>query len=175
VLKGDYQILERSFITAFVRNKVPGVVNDPPISCFAMNDIVIKSQDSGRTLSFGITIDKQPVAHYRADGLILATPTGSTAYNLAAGGPIIYPTLKAVTITPICPHTLTFRPVVVPASVEIAITAGPSQLYIDGFDYGTIHQTDELICTGSERSISLIQPRHMPYFDVLRLKLGWGQ
>lgn len=170
VLKDDYDTLERSFMGARLKR-----FGAEAMSFEAMNDVVIKAADSGRTLSFNLSIDRQPVAQYRADGIIISTPTGSTAYSLAAGGPIIYPTLKAMTITPICPHTLTFRPVVVPDTVEIVIVADQSKLYVDGRDVAEIDRNNEVVCQISSKIINLIQPRHMPYFDVLREKLGWGE
>ena len=169
LIANDYEVLERTFVDATLQRN-----GNAPIQHQAMNDIVIKAADSGRTLGFSITIDRQPVARYRADGVIIATPTGSTAYSLAAGGPIIFPTLKAMTITPICPHTLTFRPVVVPDTVEICIVAEPSKLYIDGIETAMLDNATEVICKIGSKTLNLIQPRHMPYFDVLREKLRWG-
>lgn len=170
VLKDEYDTLERTFIGSRLMRFGSQIATYE-----AMNDVVIKAADSGRTLSFSISINQQPVAHYRADGVIIATPTGSTAYSLAAGGPIIFPTLKAMTITPICPHTLTFRPVVVPDTVEIVIVADQSKLYVDGREEAGIDRDTEIVCQISPKTINLIQPRHMPYFDVLREKLGWGE
>lgn len=169
LMENDYETMDRLMIEVQVHQ---GKLT--PHTHYALNDVVIKI-DSGRTLAFDIQINRHAIAHYRADGVIIATPTGSTAYSLAAGGPIVYPSLKALVITPICPHTLTFRPVIVPDDATISIFAEPSKLYIDGSDFGMIDEFTEVQCKISNRTIKLIEPRYMGYFDVLREKLGWGK
>ena len=116
---------------------------------------------------------------YKADGLIVATPTGSTAYSLSAGGPIIFPTVPAICITPICPHTLTNRPVLVPETSVIRLVLRTQEegayLTIDGQVGTPIQHGDELICRSSQYSLLLIRPPHMRFFDTLRSKLKWGE
>ena len=169
---GEYNIIERAFIQVKVMQA--GVPVSPVYH--AMNDIVFKPLSGDCMLSFGVTIDQQPVAEYKADGLIISTPTGSTAYSLAAGGPIVYPTMEAVLITPIAPHTLTFRPLVVPASMEIVISLNDhGNMTYDGRTGGQLTPTMECVISASDKKLRLIQPRHAPYFAVLQSKLNWGK
>jgi NAD+ kinase len=145
----------------------------------ALNDAVVTKAALARMVALDTYIDGQFVSTYKADGLIVATPTGSTAYSLAAGGPIIYPSVAALTITPICPHTLTNRPVVVPDSKIIEIVcsdvAEPSYLTIDGQVGEPVKRGDRILCKSSPKSISLIRPPAQKFFDVLRAKLKWGE
>jgi NAD+ kinase len=119
------------------------------------------------------------VSSFRADGLIVATPTGSTAYNLSAGGPIIYPTMGAVVLTPICPHMLTNRPVVLPDTLDIDIgIVTPHQeifLTLDGQEGLPIAQNDTICIRKSPNPITLVRTQKKSYFDVLRAKLKWGE
>ncbi len=116
---------------------------------------------------------------YRADGLILATPTGSTAYSLAANGPIVFPTVEAVCITPICPHTLTNRPVLVPSDVVITVVNravdDSAFLTVDGQVGEPLHEGDRIECRSARTSFDLVRPPHKSFFDVLRQKLKWGE
>ena len=116
---------------------------------------------------------------YKADGLIIATPTGSTAYSLSAGGPIIYPSVPAICITPICPHMLTNRPVLVAETSVVRVLArGPDKtvfLTIDGQVGVPLCESDVVICRSSNFSLRLIRPPSMMFFDVLREKLKWGE
>jgi NAD+ kinase len=124
-------------------------------------------------------VDEQFVCAYKADGLIISTPTGSTAYSLSAGGPIIFPTVPALLITPICPHMLTNRPVLVPETSVIRVTSrGPDEsvyLTIDGQVGTPIREHDVVVCRSSDHSLLLIRPPRMMFFDVLRQKLKWGE
>jgi NAD+ kinase len=117
-------------------------------------------------------------ALYRADGLIIATPTGSTGYSLSAGGPIVYPTVAALAITPICPHTLSNRPVIVPDDKMIQVNNlsadDATYLTIDGQVGELLRHGDRVLCRRSESSISLIRPPNQMFFDVLGQKLKWG-
>jgi NAD+ kinase len=124
-------------------------------------------------------VDEQFVCAYKADGLIIATPTGSTAYSLSAGGPIIFPSVPAICLTPICPHMLTNRPVLVPATSIIRVLShSPDEsvyLTIDGQVGTPVGEGDTMVCRSSEYSLRLIRPPHMMFFDVLRQKLNWGK
>ncbi|HUP02506.1 MAG TPA: NAD(+)/NADH kinase, partial [Bryobacteraceae bacterium] len=121
----------------------------------------------------------QFVCAYKADGLIVATPTGSTAYSLSAGGPIITPSVPAICLTPICPHMLTNRPVIVPqtSAIRIVLHGAVEGVYltIDGQVGTPIREGDALVCCSSRYSLLLVRPPRMRFFDVLRSKLKWGE
>lgn len=145
----------------------------------ALNDIVVDKADIARMIDIEARVDDQLVCHYKADGLIVATPTGSTAYSLAAGGPIIFPTVGAIAITPICPHMLTNRPVIVPEHSVITLISHArdeaSYLTVDGQVGEPLHHLDVIVCRRSPHELCLIRPPRLKFFDVLRLKLKWGE
>jgi len=145
----------------------------------ALNDAVINKAALARMLDFDLYVDSAPVGRYRADGLIVATPTGSTAYSLAAGGPIVHPQLDAFVITPICPHMLTNRPLVIPdtARVEIHIAAGEEPVYLtlDGQIGFQLQPSDRVVVTKSKNRVAFIRSPQKTYFEVLRSKLRWGE
>lgn len=144
----------------------------------ALNDIVITKAAIARVIDVEAWVDNHFVCRYKADGLIVATPTGSTAYSLAAGGPILFPQLSAVCITPICPHMLTNRPVIVPDSAEIRLlnlAEEDAYLTVDGQVGQPLKKSDLVVSKRSQRSISLIRPPKLLFFDVLRQKLKWGE
>ena len=144
----------------------------------ALNDVVLTKAEIARMIDLEVNVDNHFVCVYKADGLIIATPTGSTAYSLSAGGPIMFPSVSATAITPICPHTLTNRPVIVPDESEIQVVVlynSPTYMTIDG-QVGEILETgDRIIARRSEHCISLVRPPDMMFFDVLREKLKWGE
>jgi NAD+ kinase len=144
----------------------------------ALNDVVLTKAEIARMIDLEVHVDNHFVCVYKADGLIVATPTGSTAYSLSAGGPIMFPSVAATAITPICPHTLTNRPVIVPDESEIQVIVlynSPTYMTIDG-QVGEILETgDRIVCRRSEHCISLVRPPDMMFFDVLREKLKWGE
>ncbi len=145
----------------------------------ALNDAVVNKAALARMVNLDTYVDSHFVSSYKADGLIIATPTGSTAYSLAAGGPIIFPTVGALAITPICPHTLTNRPVIVPDTSEVHIVCTdvgePSYLTIDGQVGEPVMRDDRIVCRRSAKSIQLVRPPSQKFFDVLRAKLKWGE
>jgi NAD+ kinase len=145
----------------------------------ALNDAVLSKASIARMIELDAYVDDQYVCAYKADGLIIATPTGSTAYSLAAGGPIITPSVPAICLTPICPHMLTNRPVIVPqTSVIRVVSNGPDDsvyLTIDGQVGNPIKEGDALVCRSSRHSLLLVRPPRMRFFDVLRAKLKWGE
>jgi NAD+ kinase len=144
----------------------------------ALNDVVITKSMLARMIDLDAHVDNHFVAAYKADGLIISTPTGSTAYSLSAGGPIIFPSVAALCLTPICPHTLTNRPVIVPDTSVVQIMCRGeegSYLTIDGQVGEPISKGDRIVCRSSPNSISLVRPPKMLYFDVLREKLKWGE
>jgi NAD+ kinase len=145
----------------------------------ALNDVVIAKGTIARMGDFSVEIEKQFVATFRADGIIVSTPTGSTAYNLAANGPIVMPSVNAMLVTPICPHLLTIRPIVVPgeATVSVRVVGVPNEIYltVDGQEAVQLKLGDYVHCQRSEASVRLL--RHQPngLFSVLRSKLKWGE
>ncbi len=145
----------------------------------ALNDVVLAKGAIARIGEYAIELDGQFVARFRADGVIIATPTGSTAYTLAANGPILMPSVDALVLTAICPHLLTIRPIVVPGASEIAVTVDvvPHETYItvDGQEVVELLLNDRIICRRSEHSIKLLRLRANGLFNVLRGKLSWGE
>lgn len=145
----------------------------------ALNDAVVNKAALARMLEFDLNVNGAAVGRYRADGLIVATPTGSTAYSLAAGGPIVHPEVDALLITPICPHMLTNRPLVVPdtARVEIDIAAAEEPVYLtlDGQIGFQLEPNDRVAITKSASRVVFIRPPEKTYFEVLRSKLRWGE
>ena len=144
----------------------------------ALNDVVITKSELARMIDLDTHVDAHFVAAYKADGLIIATPTGSTAYSLSAGGPVIFPSVGAFCITPICPHMLTNRPVIVPDTSVIQILVHGEDgtfLTIDGQVGEPLSKGDRIVCRASNKVIQLIRPPRMLFFDVLREKLKWGE
>lgn len=173
-LRGEHRIAKRKLLnTELVRGGKTVVAYD------ALNDAVLTKASIARMIDLQSYVDEQFVANYKADGLIICTPTGSTAYSLAAGGPIIFPSVPAICMTPICPHMLTNRPVLVPeTSVIRIISGGPDEsvyLTIDGQTGNPIREGDTIICRSSQFSLNLVRPPRMMFFDVLRQKLKWGE
>ena len=144
----------------------------------ALNDVVINKGTLSRMIELEARVDGQYVSRFRADGLIVSTPTGSTAYNISAGGPIIFPTMSAMVVTPICSHTLTNRPIVLPEHVQIAIMLRSAQddvyITIDGQVGLKLQMGDHIVVVKSDVSVKLVAPADKNYFDVLRGKLKWG-
>ena len=145
----------------------------------ALNDVVIAKGAIARLLSVEIKVDGEFVADYAADGVIISTPTGSTAYSLAAGGPVLVPAVNAFIVTPVSPHALTHRPLVVPDSSAIALLVkeGAEEviLTIDGQTPVDLLKGDEIVCRRSERHVELLRLPGRTFFEVLRTKLKWGE
>lgn len=145
----------------------------------ALNDIVVAKGSIARMADYAVSIDGKQVAVFRADGVILSTPTGSTAYNLAAGGPIVMPSVNAILVTPICPHLLTIRPIVVPgeSSIRLEVTGVPNETYltVDGQEAVPMHVGDQVNCRRSDYRVRLLRLKENGIFDVLRSKLKWGE
>lgn len=160
ILEGKYFVEERMMLTALDK--------------LALNDFVIKGCDISRTSSFYLEINGKEVCDYVADGIIISTPTGSTAYGLSAGGPVLYPTMDAITIVPICPHTLNARPLVVPFGEEITVRTGDKLLSvsIDGFD--TTKCVDKITIKTAKNKALLAFLKEGQFYSVLRDKLHWG-
>jgi NAD+ kinase len=147
-------------------------------ACRALNDVVINKGTLSRMIELEARVDGQYVSRFRADGLIVSTPTGSTAYNISAGGPIIFPMMSAMVVTPICSHTLTNRPIVLPESVKIEIMLRSAQddvyVTVDGQVGLKLRMDDNLVVEKSDIAVKLVAPADKNYFDVLRGKLKWG-
>ena len=149
----------------------------------AVNDIVLSKSSIARMADFAIELDDMLAARFRADGVIVATPTGSTAYTLAANGPILVPGVDAVVITPICPHLLTLRPMVVPSNAGLIVRLegpkgnlpNPTILTVDGQQAVDLCTGDEIRCRRSEHSVKLVRLGGNGFFDALRSKLKWGE
>ncbi len=145
---------------------------------FALNDVVVNKSAIARLVGFDLFIDDNFVVQYKADGVIISTPTGSTAYSLAAGGPVLMPSVDAFVITPVCPHALTHRPLVVrdTADVQFVVNTDGEQAFltIDGQVGIPVQSGDHVQCRKAKHSVSLFRMRRT-FFDVLRNKLKWGQ
>jgi len=145
----------------------------------ALNDVVLTKSAIARMIDFDVNVDRHLVAAYKADGMIVCTPTGSTAYSLSAAGPIIYPQVAAICLTPICPHMLTNRPVVVPDSSTIEVLNraenGDAYLTIDGQIGEPLNHGDRVVVRRSPHVLQLVRPPRSLFFDVLRQKLKWGE
>ncbi len=145
----------------------------------ALNDVVLHKAALARMIDYAVEVDNVFVSMFRADGLIVSTPTGSTAYSLAAGGPILFPSLDAFLITPICPHMLTNRPLVIPgnAQIEVKLKSAKDSVYVtvDGQVGLELHEKDILRVAKSDYYIQLIVSPQRDYFQVLRSKLRWGE
>ncbi|HYL60378.1 MAG TPA: NAD(+)/NADH kinase [Candidatus Acidoferrales bacterium] len=175
ILAGDYEVDRRIMLEAIVARASEELSRAETFQAF--NDVVVSKGPLGRMLQLEVFADGKPFCTYRADGLIVATPTGSTAYALAAGGPIVYPTLGAIVLAPICPHTLSNRPVVLPDSYEIEIhVRAPDHdttFTVDGQESAQLGPADSIKIHRGRHSVSLIRSAH-PYFEIWRDKLHWG-
>jgi NAD+ kinase len=146
----------------------------------ALNDAVITKTARSRMIDLSVYVGDEFVTRVRADGLIISTPTGSTAYNMSAGGPIVHPTVDALILTPIAPHTLTNRPIVIPASASVRVQPNMQPrdevvFTLDGQSTFPVHQGDEIAVCRAPRPLRLIRPSTRSYFEVLRTKLKWGE
>jgi len=145
----------------------------------ALNETVVSKGDIARMGEFAVELDGKSVARFRADGVIVSTPTGSTAYTLAANGPILTPSVDAMVVTPICPHLLTLRPIVVRGDALLAVrvegVANPALLTVDGQKAMELRMGDELRCRKSSHTVNLIRMSEGGFFEALRSKLSWGE
>ena len=173
VADGMYVIEKRSMIKALVKK------NGLLIHHTALNDFVVKNNELNRMLSFTVYVDGHLVCNYKADGLIIATPTGSTAYSLSSGGPIISPDVDSFVVTPISPHSLTSRPLVVSANSKISIKFPDKTdeviFTVDGQIHEKLNPTNEIKIQRAAYEINLIDFIDNDYFETLRKKMGWGK
>lgn len=174
VLQGHFREARRSLLHAQVlrEDEVTGEAD-------ALNDVVVHKREVARMIEVDAFLDGRFLNAYRADGLIISTPTGSTAYALAGGGPILHPGLEAVVLVPICPHTLTHRPIVVKADsvIEVVLNSAnttEAQVTCDGQISLAIEPGDRILIRKKSRKVRLIHPLNHDYFELLRAKLNWG-
>jgi NAD+ kinase len=174
ILAGNYRLDRRVTLAVELRRE-----GAPPKTSRVLNDVVINKSALARIIEIETYLNSQFVNSFRADGLIISTPTGSTAYNLSAGGPVIFPSMNAVVITPICPFTLSNRPIVVPDDAEIELLLKTDKeevaLTLDGQVGFPLEVADRVAIRKSRTAFNLIQPMNRNYFDVLRDKLRWGR
>ena len=174
VVQGDFTTDERVVLNASVIRR-----GERMAEFIVLNDAVINKGALARIIDLETTINGEYLTTFKSDGLILSTPTGSTAYNLSAGGPIVYPSLHCIIITPICPHTLTNRPIMIPDDVEIRAMLKTKQqeviLTLDGQQGFTLEFEDVVEVKKAEGRILLIKSPYRHYFEVLREKLKWGE
>ena len=174
ILEGNYEIDGRVMLDAELKRD-GNVIEKGRV----LNDVVINKSALARIIEVEVTLNDLPVNSFRADGLIVSTPTGSTAYNLSAGGPILYPSMNAMVLTPICPFTLTNRPIVVPDNYTIEINLKNENqgvvLTLDGQIGYQMKTGDTVSIRKSTTNFNLVRPSNRNYFDVLRNKLKWGR
>ncbi len=173
VMAGDYSIDQRSILKGILQKE------SESISHYALNDFVVRNSQTHRIMSIEVKVNKMFVGNYHADGLIVATPTGSTAYSLSAGGPIMAPDVNTIVITPISPHSLTARPLVVSdqSAIEIRVIEQnqPFIVTADGQVHEEMFPSDLIQIQRGEKLIQLIDVGSESYFKTLRTKMGWGQ
>lgn len=173
MLAGEYDVEQRLVLSARVERE--GKVE---IEASAFNDVVVSKAGTGRLIEFEVIIDNEFVYTQRSDGLIVATPTGSTAYALSAGGPILYPTLQAIALVPICPHTLSARPIAVSSQSHVDIIlhrADDARVHFDGQAFFDLKPGDRIRIYRVPFNVTLLHPKHYSYYDTLRQKLHWGK
>lgn len=173
-LMGEYISEPRFLLEATLQNH--SQAKDPML---AFNDVVLHKWELARMIEFKASIDGRSINDYRADGLVIATPTGSTAYALSAGGPIIHPSLHAIAVVPICPHTLNNRPFIVDANSTINLTlneddAKNSMVTLDGQTRIRCESSTHIQIRCYAKPVNLLHPKNYDYFDILRAKLRWG-
>jgi NAD+ kinase len=172
VLEGEYILEQRLMLQTFVLRE-SAQLN----AGLALNDVVISKGESARLIDLEVTIDGQFVHRQRSDGLIVATPTGTTAYALSAGGPILHPTVEAITLVPICPHTLTNRPITIHSNSEVSVALvgeEKTHIHLDGQSTVALESGDRIVVKRAEEMLPLLHPVGHCHFDMLRKKLNWG-
>lgn len=173
ILRGEFVPEERALIKAEVRRW-----GETVFQALALNDVVMSRGAAGRMIEFEIFIDGQFVYSQRSDGLIVSTPTGSTAYALASGGPIIHPTVPTFALVPICPQSMNNRPIAVPdrSRVEFVLTRNAeTRAHFDGQAHFDLQENDQVVMTRHDHPLRLLHPVGYNYYDMLRHKLHWGE
>ncbi len=176
VLDGAYVVDERLLLAAEIRANSDDTLLSSEI---AINEVVLHRWNTARMIELTTYVDGEPLSDHRSDGLIVASPTGSTAYAMAGGGPITQPSLNALVLVPICPHTLSNRPLVIDGSSRVEIGVQPGfignvRVSCDSQDELAVHQDSRLLVYAHTTPIRLVHPPGYSYFNLLRAKLGWG-
>jgi NAD+ kinase len=180
MLAGEYTIEERSMLTATLkRDATQSKARDLHEHALAVNDVVLSRGSAGSMIEMQVIIDDRPAYTLRADGLIVATPTGSTAYALSADGPIVHPSVAAMLMVPVAPHSLTNRPVVLPNNASLVVRVlrarDDAGLHCDGQLHFAMGEADEVTIARSPLRTRLLHPLSYDYFAMLRTKLAWGE
>jgi NAD+ kinase len=174
VLNGDFSVSRRIMLDVRVNRE-----GDPVFDITILNDAVITKDALARIIDIETYVNEEYLTTYKADGLIVSTPTGATGYSMAAGGPLIYPSLTNLIVTPICPHTLTNRPIILPESVVIrAVLKSKDEkviLTLDGQVGFPLEYADEITVKKSSHAVQLVKSSSRGYFEILRTKLKWGE
>jgi len=173
ILEGQFVPEERILLQASVIREEAEIT-----SALALNDVVISRGALGSMIEFEVFVDNQFVYSQRSDGLIISTPTGSTAYSLASGGPILHPTLRAMALVPICPQSLSNRPIAVSDNCEVAfmLTRGlDTRVHFDGQSHCDLMEMDRVIVRSYRNTLKILHPIGYNYYDMLRHKLHWGE
>ncbi len=170
LVKGEYRVDERAILEAKFQE------NDNEVTLYAFNDIVITRPSVSNMIHIETLVDSKAFNTYYGDGVIVSTPTGSTAYNLSAGGPVLFPLTNVFALTPICPHSLTQRPVVLPGefSIEMKTIQDRALVIIDGQDKHELEAGESIHIQLARKTVKLIHREEFNYFDVLKEKLNWG-
>ncbi len=172
IIAGQYTLEQRIMLCADVERN--GVMVSKGR---AINDVVVSKGATAKLIELEMTIDGQPLTRQRTDGLVVATPTGSTAYALSAGGPVLHPALDAITIVPICPHSLTSRPIIIhnASQVDIRFSRGENaRIQVDGLPYMELELGDIVHVKRHELTVTFLHPADHSHYKVLREKLHWG-
>lgn len=172
ILDGEYSLEQRILLSAIVLRD-----GEEQSQGLAMNDVVVNKTGLARLIELEVNIDGHFVHRQRSDGLIIATPTGTTAYSLSAGGPILHPTLDAIAIVPICPHTLSNRPIAINSASMVEITVvntDTAGVHLDGQLQKALQVGDKVVVQRADKMVSLLHPQGHSHFDMLREKLKWG-
>jgi NAD+ kinase len=171
MVDGNYRMDERSILEATFMQ------NNTEVTTYAFNDIVLTRHSVLNMITIETLVDSKAFNTYYGDGVIVATPTGSTAYNLSAGGPVLFPLTNVFSLTPICPHSLTQRPVVLPGEFAIEMKAPQDKalVIVDGQDKHELEQNESIHIKLATNRVKLIHREEFNYFDVLKEKLGWGE
>ena len=169
-LDGEGELISPRFLVeARTRNEIS----------YCLNDVVVTKGAKARMIELALGVDGRDVARLKADGLIVSTPTGSTAYSLSAGGPILHPQVPAILLTPICPHTLSFRPMAVPATAAITVKllTGGEEVYLtlDGQRGGPFERDDTVEIRRAPYDLQLVASPRRSYYDLVKEKLGWAE
>jgi len=169
--EGRYRIDERSVLEATITK------NNEKMKIYAFNDIVLTRPSISHMINIETLVDGKAFNNYYGDGVIVSTPTGSTAYNLSAGGPVLFPLTKIFSLTPICPHSLTQRPVVLPGefSIEMKTSDSKALIIVDGQDMHELQEDESIYIQLAKKPARLIHREEFNYFDVLKEKLRWGE